>query len=190
MTTREEALSIVREHVKNESLVRHMLAVETAMRHYAKMYGEDQETWGLAGLLHDFDWEIHPTLEQHPQAGAPILRERGVPEEIVRAVLSHADHTGVPRETRMEKALFACDELTGMITAVTLVRPSKAIADVSVKSIKNKWKDKAFAAGAKRDEMEAAAQEFGVDLWEHAGNVLAAMQANAAELGLEGVPAT
>lgn len=190
MTTREEALSIVREHVKNEALVRHMLAVEAAMRHYARMYGEDEETWGLTGLLHDFDWEIHPTLEQHPQDGAAILRERGVPEEIVRAVLSHANHTGVPRETRMEKALFACDELTGMITAVTLVRPSKAIADVSVKSIKNKWKDKAFAAGAKRDEMEAAAQEFGVDLWEHAGHVLAAMQANAAVLGLEGVPAT
>lgn len=187
MTTREEALAIVREHVKNESLIRHMLAVEAAMRHYARLYGEDEETWGLAGLLHDFDWEIHPTLEQHPQAGAPILRDRGVPEVIVRAILSHANHTGVPRETRMEKALFACDELTGMITAVTLVRPSKAIADVSVKSIKNKWKDRAFAAGAKRDEMEAAAQEFGMDLWEHAGNVLAAMQAKAAELGLEGV---
>lgn len=189
MTTREEALAIVREHVKNENLVRHMLAVEAAMRHYAKMYGENEETWGLAGLLHDFDWEIHPTLEQHPQDGAPILRERGVPEEIVQAVLSHANHTGVLRETRMQKALFACDEITGMITAVTLVRPSKAIADVSVKSIKNKWKDKAFAAGAKRDEMEAAAQEFGVELWEHASNVLAAMQANAAALGLEGVPA-
>jgi putative nucleotidyltransferase with HDIG domain len=184
---RQEALAIVREFVKNENLVRHMLAVEAAMVHYARLYGEDEETWQVAGLLHDFDWEVHPSLEQHPQAGAPILRERGVPEEIIQAVLSHANHTGVSRETRMQKALFACDEITGLITAVTLVRPSKAIADVTVKSIKNKWKDKAFAAGTKRDEMEAAATEFGVELWEHAGNVLTAMQANAAELGLAGV---
>ncbi|HEX9597305.1 MAG TPA: HDIG domain-containing protein [Anaerolineales bacterium] len=187
MTTRQEALDIVREHVKNEGLVRHMLAVEAAMRHYARLLGEDEETWGVAGLLHDFDWEVHPTLEQHPQAGAEILRQRGVPEDIVQAVQSHADHTGVPRLSPMQKALYACDEITGLITAVTLVRPSKAIGDVSVKSIKNKWKDKAFAAGAKRDEMEAAAKEFGVELWEHAGNVLAAMQAQAAELGLQGV---
>ncbi len=187
MTTRQEALDIVREHVKNESLVRHMLAVEAAMRHYARLFGEDEEAWGVAGLLHDFDWEIHPTLEQHPQAGAEILRQRGVPEETIQAVLSHAEHSGVPRLTRMQKALYACDEITGLITAVTLVRPSKAIGDVSVKSIKNKWKDKAFAAGAKRDEMEAAATEFGVELWEHVGNVLAAMQAQATELGLEGV---
>jgi putative nucleotidyltransferase with HDIG domain len=187
MTTRDEALAIVREHVKNEGLVRHMLAVETAMRHYAQLYGEDVETWGLAGLLHDFDWEIHPSLEAHPQDGAPILRKRGVPEVVVEAVLSHANHTGVPRTTRMQKALFACDELTGLITAVALVRPSRSIMDVTVKSIKNKWKDKAFAAGAKRDEIEQGAQEFGVELWEHAGNVLAAMQANARELGLEGV---
>jgi putative nucleotidyltransferase with HDIG domain len=187
MTTRDEALAIVREYVKNESLVRHMLSVEAAMRHYAQLYGEDVEIWGLAGLLHDFDWEVHPSLEQHPQDGAPILRERGVPDVVVDAVLSHANHTGVPRTTRMQKALFACDELTGLITAVTLVRPSRAIKDVTVKSIKNKWKDKAFAAGAKRDEIEQGAQEFGVDLWEHAGQVLAAMQANAKELGLEGV---
>lgn len=187
MTSRQEALSIVREHVKNEGLVRHMLAVEAAMRHYARLLGEDEETWGVAGLLHDFDWEIHPTLEQHPQAGVEVLRERGVPEDVVQAVLSHADHTGVPRLTPMQKALYACDEITGLITAVALVRPSKAIGDVSVKSIKNKWKDKAFAAGAKRDEMEKAAREFGVDLWEHAGNVLAAMQAQAPELGLQGV---
>jgi putative nucleotidyltransferase with HDIG domain len=165
-----------------------MLAVEAAMRHYAKLYGEDLETWGLAGLLHDFDWEVHPTLEQHPQDGAAILRERGVPEVIVEAVLSHADHTGIPRVTRMQKALYACDEITGLITAVTLVRPSKSIADVTVKSIKNKWKDKAFAAGAKRHEIEAAAQEFGVELWEHAGQVLAAMQGEAQALGLEGNP--
>ncbi len=188
MTTRQEALDIVREYVKNENLVRHMLAVEAAMRYYARMYSEDEDTWGVAGLLHDFDWEIHPTLEQHPQDGAAILGQRGVPEEIIRSILSHADHTGIPRETRMQKALYACDEITGLITAVTLVRPSKAIADVKVKSIKNKWKDKGFAAGAKRDEIEQAASELGVDLWEHAGHVLAAMQANAVELGLEGNP--
>lgn len=189
MTTRDEALAIVREHVKNEGLVRHMLSVETAMRHYARLYGEDEATWGLAGLLHDFDWEIHPSLEQHPQDGAAILRERGVPETVVEAVLSHANHTGVPRVTRMQKALYACDELTGLITAVTLVRPSRAIQDVTVKSIKNKWKDRAFAAGANREEIEDGAREFGIELWEHAGNVLAAMQANAAELGLQGVEA-
>lgn len=188
MTSRGEALAIVREHVKNEGLVRHMLSVETAMRHYAKLHGEDVEMWGLAGLLHDFDWEIHPTLEGHPQDGAPILREHGVPEEVIATVLSHANHTGVPRETRMQKALYACDEITGLITAVALVRPSKSILDVTVKSIKNKWKDKAFAAGAKREEMEEATAEFGMELWEHAGNVLAAMQANADELGLRGVP--
>jgi putative nucleotidyltransferase with HDIG domain len=189
MTTRQEALDIVHEFVKNDGLVRHMLAVETAMRHYAAMYGEDVETWGVAGLLHDFDWEIHPTLEAHPQNGASILRERGVPEDVVQAVLSHANHSGVPRETRMQKALYACDEITGLITAVTLVRPSKAIGDVTVKSIKNKWKDRAFAAGANREEMEDGAKELGIELWEHAGNVLAAMQANAEELGLEGNPA-
>jgi len=189
MTSRAEALTIVREHVKNENLVRHMLALEAAMRHYARLLGEDEEIWGLAGLLHDFDWEIHPNLEHHPQDGAPILRERGVPEVVIKAVLSHANHTGIPRQTRMQKALYACDEITGLITAVTLVRPSKSIRDVTVKSIKNKWKDKAFAAGAKREEIEQATQEFGVELWEHAGNVLAAMQAQAKDLGLEGIPA-
>src|SRR3972149_7720189 len=111
MTSRLQALEIVREHVKNENLARHMLAVEAAMRHYARLFSEDEEKWGVAGLLHDFDWEIHPTLEQHPQAGIPILRERGVPEEILQAVLSHADHAGVPRQTRMQKALYACDEI-------------------------------------------------------------------------------
>jgi putative nucleotidyltransferase with HDIG domain len=187
MTTRDEALAIVREHVKNENLVRHMLAVESAMRFYAAQFNEDVELWGLAGLLHDFDWEIHPTLEQHPQSGTAILEERGVPEIVVRAILSHANHTGVPRETLMQKALYACDEITGLITATALVRPSKAIADVKIKSVKKKWKDKSFAAGANRDEILEGSQEFGVDLWEHCGNVLSAMQGIAADLGLEGV---
>lgn len=184
--TREEALSIVREYVKNENLVRHMLAVEAAMRFYAQKLGADPDEWGLAGLLHDFDWEIHPTLEEHPTAGAPILRERGVPETIVRAILSHADHTGIPRQTTMEKALFACDEVTGLITAVALVRPSRSLHDLTVKSVKKKWKDKSFAAGANRDEMAKGAEEFGVDLWEHVSNVIQAMRTVAADLALDG----
>jgi len=182
---RSEALTIVREYIKNENLVRHMLAVEAAMRFYAEKYGEDVETWGNTGLLHDFDWEIHPTLEQHPHDGAPILMERGVPEEIVRAIQSHADHTGVPRQTPMEKALYACDEITGLIVAVALVRPSRSLSDLKVKSVKKKWKDRSFAAGANREEIEQATQEFGEELWEHVGNVIDAMRGTANELGFE-----
>jgi len=181
---RENALGIVREYVKNENLIRHMLAVEAAMRYYAKEYDQDVETWGIAGLIHDFDWEIHPTLEGHPQDGVPILRQRGVPEEICRAVLSHADHTGVPRRSLMEKALFACDEITGLIVAVALVRPSRSLSDLKVKSVKKKWKDKAFAAGANRDEISQAVDEFGIDLWEHTQNVIEAMKEVAPDLGL------
>ena len=183
---RTEALAIVHEYVKNENLVRHMLAVEAAMRFYAQKYDEDEDLWGVTGLLHDFDWEIHPTLEEHPQAGEPILRERNVPDEIIRAILSHADHTGVPRESQMEKALFACDEITGLITAVALVRPSRSLMDLEVKSVKKKWKDKAFAAGANRDEIAQGAEAFGIDLWEHTGNVIEAMRLVAPELGLSG----
>jgi len=163
-----------------------MLSVEAAMRFYAKLYHEDQEEWGNVGLLHDFDWEIHPTLEEHPQAGVPILRDRGVPEYWIKAVLSHADHTNVPRETLMEKALFACDEITGLVTAVALVRPSRSLYDLEAKSIKKKWKDKAFAAGANREEIEIAANEFGIELWEHVSNVILAMRNIAPQLGLEG----
>lgn len=181
---RTEGLSLVREYVKNENLVRHMLAVEAAMRFYAEQYGEDVDTWGLVGLLHDFDWEIHPTLDQHPQDGAPILRARGVDEAIVRAILSHADHTGVPRLSRMEKALLACDEITGLITAVALVRPSRSLLDLEAGSVKKKWKDRAFAAGANRGEIEHATEDFGVELWEHVGNVIKAMRRIAPELGL------
>ena len=184
---RDEALGIVQEHVENQNLVRHMLAVEAAMRFYAeKMAPEDVDTWGVIGLLHDFDWEIHPTLEQHPQEGAKILRERGVSEDIIRAILSHADHTGVPRERLVEKALYACDEITGLIVAVALVRPSRSLHDLKVKSVKKKWKDKSFAAGANRDEIEQGAEAFGVDLWEHVGNVITAMRKVAPALGLDG----
>jgi putative nucleotidyltransferase with HDIG domain len=183
---RQEALTIVREYIKNENLVRHMLAVEAAMRFYAGKFGEDLELWGNTGLLHDFDWEIHPTLEQHPQAGAPILRDRGVPEVIVRAVLSHADHTGVPRETQMERALYACDEITGLVTAVALVRPSRSLHDLTSASVKKKWKDRAFAAGADREEITKATKEFGIELWEHIDNVILAMRGIAPELLLDG----
>lgn len=183
---RLEALAIVHEFIQNESLVRHMLAVEAAMRFYAEKLGQDVETWGVTGLLHDFDWEIHPTLEEHPQAGAPILRQRSVPEEIVRAVLSHADHTGVPRQSLMEKALYACDEITGLVTAVALVRPSRSLLDLEASSVKKKWKDRAFAAGANREEIAKAAEDFDVPLWEHVDNVIQAMRRIAPELGLQG----
>lgn len=183
---RAEALDIVREYVKNENLVRHMLAVEAAMRFYAGKYSEDTDLWGVTGLLHDFDWEIHPTLEEHPQAGAPILRARGVPEVIVRAILSHADHTGVPRLSQMEEALYACDEITGLVTAVALVRPSRSLHDLQASSVKKKWKDRAFAAGANREEIASATAEFGIELWEHVGNVILAMRSIAPELDLEG----
>jgi putative nucleotidyltransferase with HDIG domain len=171
---RSEALAIVHEYVKNENLIRHMLAVEACMRYYAEKYHDDIETWGQAGLLHDFDWEIHPTLEQHPQAGATILRDRGVPEVIIQAVLSHADHSGVPRWSVLEKALYACDEITGLVTAVALVRPSRSLSDLESKSVKKKWKDRAFAAGANREEIANA-----VD------NVILAMRPIAHELGFE-----
>ncbi len=183
---REGALAIVNEFIENQNLVRHMLAVEAAMRFYAQKLEEDEEMWGITGILHDFDWEIHPTLDEHPQAGEPFLRERGVPDEIIRAIQSHADHTGVPRESQMEKALFACDEITGLITAVALVRPSRSLTDLKVKSVKKKWKDKSFAAGANRDEIAQGAEEFGIDLWEHVANVIEAMRRVALELGLAG----
>jgi putative nucleotidyltransferase with HDIG domain len=181
---RTEALSLVHDYVKSESLVRHMLAVEAAMRFYAHKLGQDEETWGLAGLLHDFDWEVHPTAEEHPMAGAPLLRERGIPEDIVRAILSHGSNTGIARETSMEKALTACDEITGLITAVALVRPSRSLSDLTSSSVKKKWKDKAFAAAVNRDEIAQSAQDFGVDLWEHVDNVILAMRQIAPELGL------
>jgi len=180
---RQQALNILHEYVKNENLIRHMLAVEAAMRYYAEKFNQDPEQWGIAGLLHDFDYEIHPTLESHPQDGVPILRKKGVPEEIIRAVLSHADHTGIPRETLMEKALYACDEVTGLIIAIALVRPSRSLDDLEVSSVKKKWKDKAFAAGANRQEIEKGAQELGIDLWEHVGNVIQAMRRVAKDLG-------
>lgn len=186
MMTREEAWQLVNEHTHNQNLVRHMLAVEAAMRAYARHFGEDEELWGIVGLVHDFDYEQHPTAQEHPYAGATILRERGWPEEIVNAVLSHGSYTRVTRDTPLKKALFAVDELTGLITAVALVRPSKDIRDVTVKSVRNKWKDKAFAAAVNRQEIEEGAAELGIELWEHVGIVLEAMKGIAEELGLAG----
>lgn len=182
---RNTAWNIVTEHVQSDSLRKHMLSVECAMRAYAAHYGENPESWGLVGLLHDFDWEIHPTLDQHPMDGAPILRERGLAEEDVQTILSHGPMG--ERKTLRDKALYAVDELTGLITAVALVRPSKDVREVEVKSIKKKWKDKAFAAGVDREDVEHGCADLGVDLWEfHIPLVLKAMQENAAVLGLDG----
>ncbi|MDZ4766862.1 MAG: HDIG domain-containing protein [Chloroflexota bacterium] len=187
MMERDQAWDIVCEFVKSDSLRKHMLSVEFAMRAYALHYGEDVDSWGLVGLLHDFDWEIHPTLEQHPIDGAPILRERGLGEEDIRTILSHGPLAADDRTTVRDKALYAVDELTGLITAVTLVRPSKNIQDVEVSSIKKKWKDKTFAAGVKREDIEQGAASLDVDLWAfHVPLVLKAMQDHAGELGLGG----
>lgn len=191
---RSEALAILEEHVADPGLRRHMLAVEAAMRHYAERLGADPDTWGLAGLLHDFDWEIHPTLEGHPAQGAPILRQRGVPEEVVQAILSHnTAGTGVERAEPMDFALLACDEITGLIIAGALVRPSKDVRAMKVKSVKRNWKDKLFTAAIDRGEVEEAVRDFSaacfddnLELWEHVGNVLTAMQGVASELGLDG----
>lgn len=186
---RSEAWELVCEYTQSPQLRRHMLAVEAAMRAYARYFNEDEEKWGLVGLLHDFDYERYPNVsaDGHPNTGAPILRARGVDEEIVRAILSHATEvTGVERQSRMEHALFAVDELTGLIIAVALVRPSKDIRDVKVKSVRKKWNSKAFAPGVNREEIEAGAAALGVDLNEHIQIVLDAMKEIAADLGLDG----
>jgi putative nucleotidyltransferase with HDIG domain len=183
---REEAWEIVEAHVQGIGLRRHMLAVEAAMRADAEFFGEDPEGWGLAGLLHDYDWEIHPTLEEHPQEGVELLRRHQVPEPLIRCILSHADHTGVPRLSLMEKALYACDELTGLITAVALIRPSHSLADLKVKSVRKKWNDGRFAAAVDRRAIEDGAADLGIDLWEHVGHVIEAMNRIAPALGLDG----
>jgi putative nucleotidyltransferase with HDIG domain len=191
MSTREEAWELVNEYTQNRNLVRHMLAVEAAMRAYARKYGEDEDLWGTVGLIHDFDYERNPDLsiEGHPVVGARILREQGWPEEIVRAVLAHAsEYTGVQPNSQMEKALVAVDELTGLLVAVALVRPSKDIRDITkIRSVKKKWKDRSFAAAVNREEIEHGCQELGVDLWtEHVPLVLEAMKEIAPDLGLDG----
>ena len=187
--TREEAWELLNEYTKTPSLIHHALAVEAGMRAYARRFGEDEERWGIVGLIHDFEYEQYPDLgpEGHPFKGTEILREKGWPEELIRGVQAHApDLTGVTLETHMEKAIYAVDELTGLIAAVALVRPSKSILDVKVSSVRKKWKDRGFAAGVKREDVEAGAEMLGVPLAEHIGVVLAAMQEIAEPLGLAG----
>jgi putative nucleotidyltransferase with HDIG domain len=179
-----KALDIMHEFVKNENLRKHMYAVSEAMRQYARKYGEDEDIWAVVGLLHDFDWEIHPNAEEHPVKGSEILKERGYPEEILRAILSHADYTGVTRESLMEKTLFAVDELTGFLTACALVQPSKKLEDVKVESVKKKFKKKEFARQVNREDMLKGAEGLGVDLDEHIQFVINAMLGIKDKLGL------
>ena len=191
---RDSAWQLVESNVQAPGLRRHMVAVEAAMRWYADRLGENQDLWGLAGLLHDFDWEIHPTLEDHPAKGVPILKEAGCPEEVIQAILSHnTEGTAVERRNRMDFALLACDEITGLIIAAALIRPSKDVREVKLKSVKKRWKEKAFAAGVNREEVELATEDFNracfngdLELWQHAENVLSAMQEAAVALELDG----
>jgi putative nucleotidyltransferase with HDIG domain len=186
MTNRESAWTLLCEYTQSESLRKHMLAVEACMRAYARKFGEDENKWGITGLLHDFDYEKYPTPEEHPFVGNKILEERGYCEEIRRAILSHADYSGVKRESKMEKTLFACDELAGFITATALVKPGKSLAEVEAKSVRKKMKDKAFARSVNRDDIVNGAADLGIDLEEHIAVCIEAMKAIACELGLAG----
>jgi len=184
MIPREAAWNLLTEFTQSESLRKHALAVEACMRAYAKKFGADEELWGVVGLIHDFDYEKYPTAPEHPYKGNEILRERGYSDEIRRAIMSHADYTGVTRESPMEKALFACDELAGFITAVALVKPSKSLAEVEAKSVRKKMKDKAFARSVSRDDIVNGARELGVDPDEHIAFCIEAMKGIARELEL------
>ncbi len=195
LPTRDDALALVHEYTASDSLRKHMLAVEAAMRACAEKNGADVERWGLAGLIHDFDYErfpneAHSATEEHPAEGVRILRERGWPEDILEAVMGHAQYSGVPRVTPMAKTLFAVDELTGLITATALVRPSRSVHEVEARSVRKKMKDKAFARGVSRDDVIQGAEALGVDLDEHIAFVIGAMQRAADSLGLAGVPAS
>jgi putative nucleotidyltransferase with HDIG domain len=187
---RNQAWETVCEFVKSDSLRKHMLAVEACVAAYARKAGEDEEKWAVTALLHDFDWEIHPNLPDHPTKGEAILAERGVSEEIRRAILSHADFTGVPRVTPLEKTLFACDELAGFLTACSYVKPGRSIYEVETPSVKKKLKDKAFARAVNRDDILNGAAELGIDLDQHISFCIEAMKARAAELGLAGTTAS
>ena len=184
--TRAEAWALLTEYTQNENLRKHALAVEAAVRGYAREFGEDEEAWGVAALLHDFDYERYPDLKDHPFRGAEVLAQRGYPEWVVRAVLSHADHTGVARETRLEHTLFACDEMAGFVTAAALVRPSKSLMDLEAKSVVKRMKEKAFARAVNRDDLRRGAEEIGLPLEEHVANVIAFMRDKADDLGLRG----
>jgi putative nucleotidyltransferase with HDIG domain len=185
--TRKDAWAILTEQTQSPNLLKHMLAVEAVMRSYARRFGADEETWGLVGLLHDIDYEKHPSQEAgHPWVGAALLRERGLDEALCQAILSHADYSGIPRDGLMEKALFAADELAGFVIAVALVKPSRSLADVDVASVTKKMKDKAFARGVRREDIVQGAKELGLPLEQHVQVVLGALQTIAPELGLDG----
>ncbi|MDA1191024.1 MAG: HDIG domain-containing protein [Candidatus Poribacteria bacterium] len=186
LPTRDDALELLHRHTKTDSLRRHAYAVEAAMRAYAVKFGEDAERWGLVGLMHDFYYEEEPSPESHPERGAVILAENGYPDDVIYAIKSHAEYLNLPRNAPMDKALFAVDELSGFVVAVTLVRPSKALSDVQVSSVKKKMKDKAFAKGVHREDIVNGAADLGVPLDEHIAFVIDALKPIAAELGLEG----
>ena len=187
---RAAAFALLREYTDRDGLIKHALAVEAAMRAYAAKLGEDEDAWGLVGLLHDFDYERWPSAEDHPFRGSEILAERGYPDWFRRAILSHAQYSGVRRESRLEKALFACDELSGFVTACSLIMPGKSIHALKVKSVRKRLKAKAFAASVNRDEIIGGAEELGVELDDHISFVIEAMRGIASELGLDGEPAT
>lgn len=184
--TREDAWVLLNQYTKNPSLIKHALAVEAAMRAYAAKYGGDEELWAVTGLIHDFDYELHPTADEHPLAGVAILEELGWPEEIIEAIKGHATYLDVPRASSMSRALFAVDELTGLLVACTLVRPDRSIHSLKVRSVRKKWRDKAFARGVNRQDIELGAAELGVDLNEHIAFVIEALKPVAEELGLAG----
>ena len=184
--TREGAWALLTEYTSSDSLLKHAMGVEAAVRGYARRFGEDEEAWGVVGLLHDFDYERWPSLDDHPFRGSEILRERDYPEWVITAILSHAEYSGVPREGRLEKTLFACDELAGFVTAASLIRPSKSVLDLEARSVVKRMKDKAFARGVKREDLIAGAALLGLPLEEHIGNVIAFMRERADALGLRG----
>ncbi len=184
--SRDDAWALMTEYTKSESLRKHMLAVEAAVRGYARKFGENEEDWGIVALLHDFDYERWPSQADHPFRGVEILRERGYPEWVIRAILSHAEYSGVPRESALEKTLFACDEMAGFVTAASLVRPSKSVLDLEAASVVKRMKDKAFAKNVSRDDLRKGAEEMGLPLEEHIANVIAFMRERADVLGLRG----
>jgi putative nucleotidyltransferase with HDIG domain len=186
MLTREQALAILHEFTKSESLRKHALAVESCVAAYARKFGEDENKWSVTALLHDFDYEMHPDAPDHPMKGERILAERGIPEDVRRAILSHANYSGVPRVSPLEKTLFAADELAGFITAVSLVKPGRSVHEVDTKSVRKKMKDKAFARSVSREDIVNGAADLGIDLDQHIEFCIQAMQARAKELGLAG----
>jgi putative nucleotidyltransferase with HDIG domain len=184
--SRAEAYALMTEYTQSDSLRKHMLAVEASVRGYARQFGENEEDWGVVALLHDFDYERYPDPEHHPFKGVEILRERGYPEWVTRAILSHAEYSGVPRESRLEKTLYACDEMSGFVTAAALVRPSKSVLDLEAASVVKRMKDKAFARAISRDDLRRGAEELGLPLEQHIANVIAFMRVEADALGLRG----